>query len=124
MAWKSPYPIELSEEERGVIERRARSSNAPFRQVMRARIALYLAEGLDNSLIAGRLDVSRSFVSELRKRFFKERLKALEEHPRSGRPARFPPPGVVASVKAVACELPVQRSFPFRDSASTRFGSM
>lgn len=91
MAWKSPYPIELSDEERAVIERRARSSNAPYRQVMRARIVLYVAEGLENSLIAGRLDVSRSFVSELRKRFFKERLKALDEHPRSGRPARFPP---------------------------------
>lgn len=91
MAWKSPYPIELNEEERAVIERRARSSNAPYRQVMRARIVLYLAAGLDNSLIADRLDVSRSFVSELRKRFFKERLKALEEHPRSGRPARFSP---------------------------------
>ena len=91
MAWKSPYRIELSEQERAVIERRARSSNAPYRQVMRARIVLYLAAGLDNSLIAARLDVSRSFVSELRKRFFRERLKALEEHSRSGRPARFPP---------------------------------
>lgn len=91
MVWKSPYPIELSDEEGAVIERRARSSNAPFRQVMRARIVLYLAEGLDNSSIASRLDVSRSFVSELRKRFFKERLQALEERPRSGRPARFSP---------------------------------
>lgn len=91
MAWKSPYPIELNEEELAVIARGARSSNAPYRQVMRARIVLYLAEGLDNSEIAGRLDVSRSFVSELRKRFFKERLKALDEHPRSGRPARFSP---------------------------------
>ena len=89
--WKSPYPIELSEEERRLIEVRARSSNAPFRQVMRARVILYLANGDDNSVIATRLDVSRSFVSELRKRFFQERLKALEERPRTGRPARFSP---------------------------------
>lgn len=89
--WKSPYPIELSAEERSLIERRARSSNAPFRQVMRARVILYLANGDDNSVIATRLDVSRSFVSELRKRFFQERLKALEERPRTGRPARFSP---------------------------------
>jgi len=89
--WKSPYPIELSEEERRLIERRARSSNAPFRQVMRARVIRYLANGDDNSVIATRLDVSRSFVSELRKRFFQERLKALEERPRTGRPARFSP---------------------------------
>ena len=89
--WKSPYPIELSEEERRLIELRARSSNAPFRQVMRARVILYLANGDDNSVIATRLDVSRSLVSELRKRFFQERLKALEERPRTGRPARFSP---------------------------------
>jgi transposase len=38
---------------------------------MRARVILYLANGDDNSAIATRLDVSRSFVSELRKRFFK-----------------------------------------------------
>ena len=91
--WKSPYPIELSEEEREVVERRARSSNAPYRQVMRARVILYVAAGEDNALIAKRLDVSRSFVSELRKRFFHERLKALEERPRSGRPVRFFPRG-------------------------------
>jgi transposase len=58
---------------------------------MRARVILYLANGDDNSVIATRLDVSRSFVSELRKRFFQERLKALEERPRTGRPARFSP---------------------------------
>lgn len=91
MVWKSPYPIELSDDEREVVERRARSSNAPFRQVMRARVILYLSQGEDNTLIATRLDVSRSFVSELRKRFFHERLKALEELPRSGRPVRFSP---------------------------------
>lgn len=91
MAWSTPYRIELAEEERAVVEQRARSSNAPFRVVIRARIVLYAAEGLDNVAIAERLDASRSFVSRVRKRFYEERLKGLEERPRSGRPVRFSP---------------------------------
>lgn len=89
--WRTPYRIELSEGERAVVEQRARSSNAPYRVVIRARIVLYAAEGLENVAIAKRLDASRSFVSRVRKRFFKERLKALEERARSGRPLRFSP---------------------------------
>ena len=91
MAWSTPYRIELADEERAVVEQRARSSNAPFRLVIRARIVLYAAEGLDNVAIAERLDASRSFVSRVRKRFYEERLKGLEERPRSGRPVRFSP---------------------------------
>lgn len=91
MAWSTPYRIELAAEERRVVEQRARSSNAPFRAVIRARIVLYAAEGLDNVAIAQRLDASRSFVSRVRKRFYVERLKGLEERPRSGRPVRFSP---------------------------------
>jgi len=91
VAWSTPYLIELAEEERTVVEQRARSSNAPFRAVIRARIVLYAAEGLDNMAIADRLDASRSFVSRIRKRFYEERLKGLEERPRSGRPVRFSP---------------------------------
>ncbi len=91
MAWSTPYVIELADDERAVVEQRARSSNAPFRAVIRARIVLYAAEGLDNVAIAQRLDASRSFVSRVRKRFHVERLKGLEERPRSGRPVRFSP---------------------------------
>lgn len=91
MRWTTPYRIELSEEERSVLTERARSSNAPYRQVIRARIVLYAADGMESAAIAGRLDCTRSFVSRVRKRFFEERLKALEERPRPGRPARFSP---------------------------------
>lgn len=91
MRWTTPYRIELSDDERTVIEQRARSSNAPYRQVVRARIVLYAAEGMENAEIATRLDSTREFVSRVRKRFFAERLKALEERPRPGRPPRFSP---------------------------------
>lgn len=91
MRWTTPYRIELSDEERLVIEQRARSSNAPYRQVVRARIVLYAADGMENAEIAKRLDSTREFVSRVRKRFREERLKALEERPRPGRPRRFSP---------------------------------
>ena len=98
--WTTPFRIELSDDERGVLAERARSSNAPYRQVIRARIVLYAAQGMESATraldmesatIADRLDCTRSFVSRVRKRFFEERLNALEERPRSGRPARFSP---------------------------------
>ena len=89
--WSTPNVIRLTDEERAVVEQRARSSNAPFRAVVRARIVLYAAQGLDNVAIARRLDASRSFVSRIRKRFHEERLKGLEERPRSGRPVKFFP---------------------------------
>ncbi|HYK03138.1 MAG TPA: helix-turn-helix domain-containing protein [Thermoanaerobaculia bacterium] len=46
---------------------------------------------MESTTIAARLDCTRSFVSRVRKRFFEERLNALEERPRPGRPARFSP---------------------------------
>jgi transposase len=52
---------------------------------------LYAAEGLDNDAIAARLDTPRQIVSKWRKRFFRERLRGLEEQFRSGRPALFSP---------------------------------
>ena len=91
MVWSTPYLVELTDEERAVVEQRARSSNAPFRAVIRARIVLYAAAGQDNVAIARRVGASRSFVSRIRKRFCQERLKALEERPRSGRPPTFSP---------------------------------
>jgi transposase len=89
--WTTPYRIELSDDERSVLEQRARSSNAPYRQVVRARIVLYAADGMENAEIAKRLDSTREFVSRVRKRFREEGLKALEERPRAGRPPRFSP---------------------------------
>ena len=91
MRWASPYGIELKEDERSVLTRHARSLTAPYRMVIRARAVLLAAEKIANTEIAERLNVSRSFVSELRKRFCRDRLEALEDRPRSGRPARFSP---------------------------------
>lgn len=87
----SPYAITLSEHEREQLEIQARQYTSPYRDVIRAKIILYAAQGLSNDLIASRLDLPRQIVSKWRKRFFEIRLAGLEEQPRGGRPARFSP---------------------------------
>jgi DNA-binding NarL/FixJ family response regulator len=88
---KSPYIIELSQQERDVLEAQARRYTLPYRDVIRAKIVLMAADGLDNDEIAARLDTRREVVSKWRKRFYADRLVGLEERPRRGRPATFPP---------------------------------
>jgi len=91
MSRTSPYVIELSESERVELESRARHHSLPHRDVVRSRLILMAAEGLDNKAIGASLGVERKTASRWRKRFFQERLAGLEERPRSGRPRRFSP---------------------------------
>src|SRR5258708_621149 len=55
----SPYRIVLTEDERRHLEAAARRYTSPYREVVRARIVLYAAEGLGNDEIAARLDTPR-----------------------------------------------------------------
>jgi transposase len=87
----SPYIIKLTVDERAALEARARKYTSSYRDVIRAKIILLAAEGIGNDRIAARLDTPRQIVSKWRHRFFDERLPGLEEEPRGGRPARFPP---------------------------------
>jgi hypothetical protein len=93
----SPYTINLSQQERQILETRARRYTLPYFTVLRARMILLAAEGLSNDQIAAALSVGRDVVSLWRKRFFHERLAGLEERPRPGRPPVFPPRGRRAS---------------------------
>ena len=87
----SRYVIELSADERDELERRAREVTAPWRDVQRARMILYAAEGMSDIEIAVRLDCHPDSVSVRRRRFCAERLDGLQDRPRAGRPRRFPP---------------------------------
>ncbi len=91
MPRQSPYMIDLNREEQARLQAMARKYTSPYRDVIRARIVLYAAQGLENEQIAARLDTPRQIVSKWRKRFFEQRLAGLEERPRRGRPARFSP---------------------------------
>jgi hypothetical protein len=90
-ASKVPVSYQLSPIERTQLETCARRYTSPYRDVVRAKIVLYAAAGLDNDETAARQDTPRRIVSKWRKRFFKERLAGLEERSRSGRPALFSP---------------------------------
>lgn len=91
MPRQSPFVIGLSDTERAELEARARKYTSPYRDVVRAKIILLAGQGLGNDDIAARVDLPRQIVSKWRKRFFLERLRGLDEEPRGGRPARFPP---------------------------------
>jgi hypothetical protein len=83
--------ITLSDEERLVLVRRAAKLTLPYRDVQRAKVVLYAAEGLSNVEIAGRLEMCSKVVGQWRRRFCEQRLDGLLDQPRSGRPRRFPP---------------------------------
>ena len=91
MARSSPYPIVLAPEERRELEARARKYTSRYSEVVRSKIILLAAEGLENKEIGARLSIPRQIVSRWRKRFFYERLPGLDERPRRQRPRVFSP---------------------------------
>ena len=91
MPRKSPYSIELSSAEKIHLQSQARKYTSPYIFVLRAKMILMAAQGLQNDQIAQSLSVPRQIVSKWRKRFFEERLAGLEDEPRTGRPPGFPP---------------------------------
>lgn len=93
MPRESPFAIRLTREERRVLEGRSRQYTLPYRDVVRAKLVLLAAEGLENKEIGARLDLPRPVVSKWRQRFYRERLAGLEERPRRGRPSGFSPSG-------------------------------
>jgi transposase-like protein len=92
MPRRSPFVFELSSSERTVLESISRRYTSPYRDVIRAKIVLMAAQGLQNKEIAARLDLPFQIVCKWRKRFFEERLAGLGERSRSGR-RPVPPPG-------------------------------
>jgi transposase len=93
MPKRSPFQVVLTDEQRVVLESKSRKYTSSYVDVVRAKIVLYAAEGLENKEIAARLDTSFQIVSKWRKRFFEQGLEGLQEAPRRGRPPRFSPRG-------------------------------
>jgi transposase len=91
MPQASPHVIVLSDDERQNLQTTARRYTAPYAEVIRAKLILLAAEGLENEVIGQKLDLPRQVVSKWRKRFFEQRLEGLSDQPRSGRPAGFSP---------------------------------
>lgn len=91
MPTNSPFEIVLTDAEKALLRSRVRKYTAPYRDVIRAKIVLYAAEGLQNKQIAARLDTPFQIVSKWRKRYYEYGLEGLEEAPRRGlRPRLIP----------------------------------
>lgn len=111
MTRRSPYVIKLSAEERAVLEKRSRTYTARHTDVVRAKIVLLGADGLQNTEIAARLDVHVNVVRTWRKRFFEAGLDGLADRPRPGRP-RSLAAGVAAEDTAMRGESVGKREGP------------
>lgn len=94
MPRKSPYKIVLTKKEKEKLESLARKYTSAYYHVVRAKIVLMAAQGIDNDEIGQRLDLPRQIASKWRKRFFERKFEGLEDEPRQGRsPDFFPSSG-------------------------------
>src|SRR6266702_3561803 len=110
---KSPFEIELSEEEARELRSRAARYTVPHGEVLRAKVVLLAAEGTTNAEIARRLDCSVRTVSLWRKRFFEERMDGLGDRPLAGR-------GRAQAVAAPLLDLPDRPGLPGEGGAGAR----
>src|SRR5262249_30386539 len=77
--------------ERIVLEEIARAMVYPYRDVVRARTILMLADGVSQAEVARRVGLRRRIVRKWAERFVDRGLRGLNDAPRSGRPPRFSP---------------------------------
>jgi transposase len=102
----------LTPEERQQIEALAHSRTAPARTVERAQIILAATEGQGPAQVARSLGISRPTVYRWVGRFNLQGPYGLEDQPRAGRPATYPPEQV-AEVLAAALTDPRALGLPF-----------
>ena len=89
MARGTAVKIVLSEEERCELEGRVRRRKSSHGAARRARIVLLAAEGLSNTAIAEKLDISRLTAGTWRARFAEQRFDGLDDEPRPGAPRKI-----------------------------------
>lgn len=78
--------LEVSDEDRRVLEGYARRRKTSQQLALRARIVLRCSEGKSNMMVAHQLDTTRETVGRWRKRFMEVGLDGLHDEPRPGAP--------------------------------------
>ena len=82
---RKKYLINLSDDDRDMLEQMTRKGSLKARQFKRAMILLKANEGLTDPQIMSALNVSRPCVERIRKRFVADGIeRALNEDPRPG----------------------------------------
>ena len=116
--------IELTPEEREVLERLTRSKRTSVRLSQRARMVLLASTGMENQDIAAKVGVGRAQVGRWRKRYAQLRLAGIERDLPRGAPPRtvdamrlvelttqgVPPKATQWSTRSMADELRVSQS--------------
>jgi transposase len=109
-------PIVFGEEVRRKLERQARGRSTAARVVMRSRIVLLAADGLQNKQIAQTLKVTPRMAALWRGRFIKQGIEGLlKDAPRPGRT-----PAITSEVTATLIEKTTQSTPPNATQWSTR----
>jgi putative transposase len=120
MATPRPPKVELSERERGELERLVRAFTTGQQLALRARIVLAAGDGLNNLQIARELGVDDETPGHWRGRWLQFRDVPLDDlnvagrladAPREGAPAKFTPEQV-CQIIAMACEKPADSGRP------------
>ena len=107
----SACPIVLTASERERLKKMAYGHKTEHRIRQRAHIVLHAARGRSNARIARETGLHLDTVRTWRGRFAGNRLPALSDRKRSGRPSSFTPLQT-AQVKALACRLPAESGTP------------
>jgi putative transposase len=92
-------PLRLSAEESQQLRAVATSRSLPHGLVMRARIVLLSASGMNNQAIAARLDLNPVTVGHWRRRFLQQGLSGLHDELRPGRPRSISDERVAALIR-------------------------
>jgi transposase len=100
-------PLTMTDGQRDILEKLARSQTAPHRDVTRAKALLAAREGTANTAIAAELGVSASSVASWRARFEEEGLKKFGKVKSGrGRKPTIPDDTVAAIVEATLHDKP------------------
>ena len=83
-----PVPIELTAEERALLQAWERRRTSAQALALRSRIVLAAAAGPNNTEIARELGIAVSSVRKWRNRFAEHRLDGLTDEPRPGQPRK------------------------------------
>jgi transposase len=99
--------IELTAEERVILESWSRGRSTPARLVLRAKIVLAADDGKRNDEIAAACSTAKSTVVRWRKRFAQGRVAGIErDAPRAGRKPMIPTATVEAILRTTTRETP------------------
>jgi len=81
---KKLHPVELTDDERQQLHQLTRTGTAAARRIRRARSLLLADQGVPDQRIAAAVGCCVATIENLRRRFARDRLGALDDRPRPG----------------------------------------